>query len=566
MFRIFGRSARTDGKGPHRRPAWRLALHRGLALEPLEARRVLSTFTVNTSGDVADGSCDADHCSLREAIIAANAQLSEDGIVFSIDGGGAHTVQLTSELPAIAQPVIFDGKTQPDATETPTIQLDGMDLFPGDICFDGPAVYRAGWTQKLALSADLNADGNVDLVVGSAGEDHAAVLLGNGDGSFGEPISLGVEGLSVTTGDFDGDGILDVATGYREDREASLVGPYVYVLKGNGDGTFGEPDAYEGLGGTGVTAGDLDGDGDLDLAVANRNTEKTFVLLGHGDGKFTPAPATYPVGMDPVAMIAGDLDGQNGLDLVVANSGENTLSVLLNKGDGTFADTVYLDARVGYWGGYSGLVVGDLDNDGDLDLAVGDYAAGVSVLLGAGDGTFSEAHLYPLRADTVAVGDVDGDGDLDLVVGDRKARGPSGAVRVLVNLGDGTFDVHPVGFAVGWRPEGAVLTDLDGDEDLDLAVVSDSAKHGFPEEWGTPTISILLNRTITADSPDPGDAYAAGDANQDGQFDQLDLVQILQANKYLTGEPASWQEGDWNGDDVFDQLDIAFALATSQYL
>ena len=136
----------------------------------------------------------------------------------------------------------------------------------------------------------------------------------------------------------------------------------------------------------------------------------------------------------------------------------------------------------------------------------------------------------------VALGDLDGDGDLDAFT---LAAGPNG---VWLNDGSGTF--LDSGQQIGdSNTSDAALADFDADGDLDAFVVNDDHNR------------LWLNLQP-----------AVGDANRDYRFDQEDVVLVLQAAKYLTGEPATWRQGDWNGDSVFDQEDIVNALQTGNYL
>ena len=144
----------------------------------------------------------------------------------------------------------------------------------------------------------------------------------------------------------------------------------------------------------------------------------------------------------------------------------------------------------------------------------------------------------------LAWGDFDTDGDDDLYVGG--AAGQSG--ELFINDGVAGFRM----VEGPWREDAAsedmaaLWIDSDSDGDLDAIV----GKLGEPNE-------IWLNVRPPAALP--------GDANRDGVFDQLDIIQVLQAGKYNTGEPAEWGEGDWNGDSVFDQLDIVEALKSGRY-
>ena len=175
--------------------------------------------------------------------------------------------------------------------------------------------------------------------------------------------------------------------------------------------------------------GDLDGDLDLDLAVANFLSGDVSVLLNNGDGTFA-TDITYGAGTAPVSVAMGDLDGDLDLDLATANRDSDDVSVLLNNGDGTYAaDVLYGAGAVP-----RSVAIGDLDGDLDLDLAVANRNShNISVLLNNGDGSFAADVTYAFGAGLepyfVAMGDLDGDLDLDLVT----ANIVSDDVSVLLN-------------------------------------------------------------------------------------------------------------------------------------
>ena len=301
-------------------------------------------------------------------------------------------------------------------------------LGNGDGTFQAPVIYSTdtnGNAYALAVG-DFNADGNPDLVVTNIGTGSAtiSVLLGNGDRTFQlqVPYVVGNHPSAVVVGDFNGDGDADVAVANRDDNTLS-------VLLGNGDGTFQAQMTYAvGNSPTALVAADLNGDGNLDLVAANGSDNALSVLLGNGDGTFQ-AQATYAVGNSPAALVAADLNGDGNLDLVAANESDNALSVLLGNGDGTF------QAQAAYAVGNSpgALATADLNSDGNPDLvATNEGDNTVSVLLGHGDGTFQPATAFSVGAGAagLATGDFNGDGLADVVsVGNTSGRWPAGHIH-----------------------------------------------------------------------------------------------------------------------------------------
>jgi hypothetical protein len=311
----------------------------------------------------------------------------------------------------------------------------------------------------------------------------------------------------LAVADFNGDGRPDLAV---------TIDSGTSVLLANSDGTFQAAVNYNGAGHhVPLAVGDFDGDGKIDLAVASFSTYtngSVSVLLGRGDGTFQKG-VTHSLGTRPVFVAAGDFNGDGKLDLAVANAyvpatcpdwglpfpsgplAYSSVSVLLGNGDGTFQTALSSDPR----GNPRSIAVGDFNGDGKLDLAVAnpdfpvppcgldDDLGGISVLLGKGDGTFQAAGAYNAGRfpQSVAVADFDGDGKPDLIV----ANYGSLSVSVLLGKGDGTFQ-DAISFNVGGPPQSVVVGDFNGDGKPDLATA----------EWDY-GVSVLLNACVSTSIP-----------------------------------------------------------------
>ena len=330
--------------------------------------------------------------------------------------------------------------------------------------------------------------------------------------------------------DFNGDGYVDLAVRTQYPIGIVVLHNDAGSLQVTGGITIDETTG-------GLASGDIDGDGDFDILVANNATGDVQVFLNDGEGGFTDSfrVSTQPY---PSHVAVGDLTNDGLLELIVGYSNRYEVGVYENLGGGAFGpESVYFA-----WNRHKSISLGDLDADGWLDLVVVSSRVGrADVLLSNGDGTFAETVSYYTSSSAVEgeLADVDADGDLDLFVTNANEND----LRLYLNDGTGSFGPQIFDSAINIPtspyPTSQAIADFDADGDADLAVVC----------WGgeNDVVDVLRNPCVL------GPCSFADIAPPAGVLDIDDLALFI--GRLLLGEPTA---------DVavpFGVLDLADAVA-----
>jgi hypothetical protein len=335
---------------------------------------------------------------------------------------------------------------------------------------------NAGANPTILATGDFNGDGKLDLAVANGSTHSIQIMLGNGDGTFttGTSFSVGSSPTSAPTSivaaDFNGDGKVDLAVGVSPD---SIVDIYL----GDGTGNFTLVNTLTNvINPTSLAVNDLNQDGKQDLLIANGedNTISEYLGLGNGGFRIQTTPLATALSA-PVQIALSDLNNDGYADVMIVNNKNNTITILPGKGTGAFGNAATLTLSAAP----AAIVTGDFNVDGKIDIAVVSSTGVVTVYLGNGNDTFQTGVAYPVGAgaDSIAVADVNGDGFLDLVT----ANSTAGTVSVLLGTGTGTFGTH-TDYTAGAGAQSVVIGDFNNNGKLDFATADATAN----------VVSILL--------------------------------------------------------------------------
>ncbi|CAF2833169.1 unnamed protein product [Rotaria sp. Silwood2] len=272
---------------------------------------------------------------------------------------------------------------------------------------------------NVAVS-DFNNDNLSDIAITVKDYDNIVILLGNGDGTFKEHMTFSIDNDNNSMGpmvvnDFNSDGLMDIVV-------ATNDADNLYVLLGNGNGTFGTQITYS----TGhlnvpswVADGDFNTDDLLDIVMVHRDLDNIDVFLGNGDGTFQ-VPRTLSTGdmTEPISIAVGDFDNDSLLDITFGMSMGKGVGVMLGNGDSTFKQPLLFVIEPG--SALSQVIVSDFNNDHRLDIGfIDSMRSSVGVLIGNGDGTFKDEiisfTIVNHSPTWISVGDFNNDGLSDIV-------------------------------------------------------------------------------------------------------------------------------------------------------
>jgi hypothetical protein len=420
--------------------------------------------------------------------------------------------------------------------------------------------FTVGLSPRSIIAADFNGDGIPDLAVVNSGANNVTVLVGNGAGGFsaasGSPFPTGTNPVSLVAGDFNGDGTTDLAVANQSSNNVTVLLGSVASPPGTFGGFIAAPGSpfAAGLSPGPLAIGDFTGDGKPDLAVVGSSIS---ILEGNGLGGFS-AGTPFAVGTNPGSIAVGDFNKDGVLDLAVTTSGpnvgDNAVIILLGSGSGKFTAGKSYAIIFPF---PSAVAVGDFNGDGIPDIVVGHSIQGgnggsVTELLGDGAGGFStgpESNVGT-RPQFMAVADFNGDGKLDTAVVNSLIQG-----TVSVLLGDGSGGFGPSAVVASGSPVSLAVDDFNGDGTPDIATSSLTGNN----------VTVLLN-SLPVISAEPASLtfYAAVGQTAPEPVLHVTLNSTAAPSTYTFASDQSWLAG--NSSSVAETFDIVAISANPSSL
>jgi hypothetical protein len=341
-----------------------------------------------------------------------------------------------------------------------------------------------GRAPGCVLVEDFNGDGRFDLVVANEKGSNVSVLLNDGNEAFspsrGSPFPAGPDPNDLASGDFNGDGCVDLAIANHETQ-------HLTVLLGDGRGALApapgspvtvvvRPHVH------GVAAGDFNGDGYLDLVTDSWALDRVVVLCGDGKGSFATPGTSVAVGRHPYQRVrVADLNGDGRADIISPNLEGDNVTILLGDGTGKFRQPAGSPFACG--DSPFNVAIGDVNADGKPDLAIVNSPSstsdrsgqdGLTIMIGDGLGVFARMAGSPFVTgkfpNMAAIGDVNGDGVADVAVSN-----PEGDKITVFTMSRNGKVASRAERSVSGHPKGLVIRDLNGDGKAEIVTTNNTS-------------------------------------------------------------------------------------------